>query len=193
MPNIRSYNYHNIAISGLPGSGSTTLLRLLKESLDLDGWRGYSGGEFMRAYAAEKGLFDGEKKLHHKATHYEDDFDRQIDMGVREKLKTQKKWIIEGSFGSWTDPSFKKADRIIILKPNRYLRALRIAKRDIKAKFKITNRKAESLKSFFKFLKWNHLYDKDNLLKLEEKLEKYNDKILYFKKADQIISYFKKI
>lgn len=118
--------------------------------------------------------------------------EKERDTKLKNIIK-QNKWIIEGSFGSWTDPSFKKADCIIIIKPNRYLRALRIAKRDIKAKLKIINRKPESLKSFFKFLKWNHLYDKNNLLKLEEKLEKYNDKILYFKKADHMISYFKRI
>jgi adenylate kinase family enzyme len=118
--------------------------------------------------------------------------EKERDAKLKNIIK-QKKWIIEGSYGSWTDPSFKKADQIIIIKPNRYLRALRIAKRNIKAKLKIIDRKTESLKSFFKFLKWNHLYDGNNLLNLEKKINKYDYKILYFKKADYMISYFKKI
>jgi hypothetical protein len=62
----------------------------LREQLKFDGWKGFSGGEFMRAYAAEKGLFDSSNKLHHDATVYNDDFDRQVDMGMREKLQTEK-------------------------------------------------------------------------------------------------------
>ena len=175
MVKNNSSKFNRFHIVGGPGSGKSYAAKKLSVLLNIP-------------------FYDLDDIFWHKA---DIDYTKTIPEKARDaKLKNiikQKKWIIEGSFGSWTDPSFKKADRIIILKPNRYLRALRIAKRDIKAKFKITNRKAESLKSFFKFLKWNHLYDKDNLLKLEEKLEKYNDKILYFKKADQIISYFKKI
>lgn len=95
MPNgLHQYHYHNITISGLPGAGSTTLLEKLKDKLRLDGWRGFNGGEFMRAYAAEKG-FNDEQKLHHAATDYEDDFDRQVDFGMRKKLKKENKWILE--------------------------------------------------------------------------------------------------
>ncbi len=60
------YKYKNITISGLPGGGSTTLLRLLREELSLDGWRGFSGGEFMRQYALEHGSFAEQKGLHHE-------------------------------------------------------------------------------------------------------------------------------
>ena len=35
-PQIFKYNYKNITISGLPGSGSTTLLDMLREELKLD-------------------------------------------------------------------------------------------------------------------------------------------------------------
>ena len=158
MPNIRSYNYNNIAISGLPGSGSTTLLRLLKESsLDLDGWRGYSGGEFMRAYAAEKGLFDDSKKLHHKATHYEDDFDRQIDMGVREKLQTEKKWIIESWLAGFLAQEVKKTLKVLLICTDDAVRIDRIVNRDEvnvkEAKHHIKERYQENL------AKWARMYE----------------------------------
>jgi cytidylate kinase len=94
--------YKNVTISGLPGCGSTTLLRNLREALEPKGWHGFSGGEFMRAYAAEKGLFDDSNKLHHDATVYGDEFDRQVDLGVREKVQTQEGWIIE----SWLSGFF---------------------------------------------------------------------------------------
>lgn len=90
------FAYRNITISGLPGSGSTTLLNLLKEHdlLKVTGWSGFSGGEFMRVYAKEKGLFQEHAGLHHDASHYEDEFDRQVDYGMREKLTDEQGWII---------------------------------------------------------------------------------------------------
>ena len=94
-PTSPQYQYHNITISGLPGCGSTTLLNHLREELKFEGWTGFSGGEFMRAYAEEKGLFKANAGTHHDARHYEDDFDRKIDFGMREKLETGQKWILE--------------------------------------------------------------------------------------------------
>lgn len=86
----------NITISGLPGSGSTTLLNKLKEDLQFAGWRGFSGGEFMRAYAEENNLLDPETgKLHHDATVYAEDFDRQVDYGMRKRLQNEEGWILE--------------------------------------------------------------------------------------------------
>lgn len=156
MPNIRDYNYSNIAISGLPGSGSTTLLRLLKEELDLDGWRGYSGGEFMRAYAAENGLFDDKQKLHHPATVYADDFDRQVDMGVREKLKTQKKWIIESWLAGFLAQGLDSTLKVLVMCSDDAVRIDRIVNRDEvsvdEAKAHIKHRYAENL------AKWARMY-----------------------------------
>lgn len=95
--------YRNITISGLPGAGSTTLLNELKEHLKFEGWTGFSGGEFMRAYAAEQGLLDPSTgQLHHDATVYSDDFDRQVDFGMRERLETGEGWILE----SWISGFF---------------------------------------------------------------------------------------
>jgi cytidylate kinase len=159
MQNIHSYNYNNIAISGLPGSGSTTLLKLLKEELDLDGWRGYSGGEFMRAYAAEKGLFDDSQKLHHKATHYEDDFDRKIDMGVREKLQTQKKWLIESWLAGFLAQQVDSTLKVLIMCSDDAVRIDRIVNRDevnvTEAKHHIKERYQENL------AKWSRMYEKE--------------------------------
>lgn len=156
MPNIHDYNYNNIAISGLPGSGSTTLLRLLKEELDLDGWRGYSGGEFMRAYAAEKGLFDSSQKLHHKATDYEDDFDRQIDMGVREKLKSSKKWIIESWLAGFLAQGIDSTLKVLVMCSDDAVRIDRIVNRDEvnveEAKHHIKERYEQNL------AKWTRMY-----------------------------------
>jgi cytidylate kinase len=129
-PQLFKYNYQNITISGLPGSGSTTLLNMLREELKLDGWRGFSGGEFMRAYAAEKGMFDDSKRLHHDASHYEDDFDRKIDYGMREKLESGKKWILESWLSGFMAQRVPGTLKILMTCSEDAIRIDRIVNRD---------------------------------------------------------------
>ncbi len=129
-PQIFKYNYKNITISGLPGSGSTTLLDILREELKLDGWRGFSGGEFMRAYAAEKGLFDNTKRVHHDASHYEDDFDRQVDYGMREKLQTEQNWILESWLSGFMAQHVPGTLKILMTCTDDAIRIDRIVNRD---------------------------------------------------------------
>ena len=124
--------YQNITISGLPGCGSTTLLNQLKndELLEYAGWNGFSGGEFMRAYALEKGMFKENGGLHHAATDYEDDFDRQVDMGIREKVSTEEGWIIESWLSGFMAQRVDKTLKIL-MKCSYYSRRIdRIVNRD---------------------------------------------------------------
>ena len=70
--------YRNVTIAGLPGAGSSTLGMNLAAAM---GWEYFSGGDFMRQYAIKHGLFDKKNQMHHPATVYSDDYDRQIDTG----------------------------------------------------------------------------------------------------------------
>ena len=126
----QKHQYHNLTISGLPGSGSTTLLRGLKERLAGDGWRGFSGGEFMRAYAKEKGLFDGGQAIHHTAEHYEDDFDLQVDLGMRQKLMTEKKWILESWLSGFMAQQVPGVLKVLMTCSDDAVRIDRIVNRD---------------------------------------------------------------
>ncbi len=122
--------YKNITISGLPGSGSTTLLALLKENLKFEGWTGFSGGEFMRKYAVEKGLYDNAKKIHHDASAYGEDFDRQIDLGIREKLQEQEKWIIESWLSGFFAQGVEGVCKVLVYCSDDSVRVDRIVNRD---------------------------------------------------------------
>lgn len=124
--------YRNITISGLPGCGSTTLLNLLKnnEILEFSGWTGFSGGEFMRAYAIEKGLFKESGDLHHSATDYEDDFDRQVDMGIREKVSTDQGWIIESWLSGFMAQGVEGTLKVLMKCSDDAVRIDRIVNRD---------------------------------------------------------------
>lgn len=122
--------FHNITISGLPGSGSTTLLRKLKEELQFDGWKGFSGGEFMREYAKEKGLFQEKGGIHHDSSHYEDDFDRQIDYGMREKLEKEEKWILESWLSGFLGQGVPNVLKVLMVCSDEAVKIDRVVNRD---------------------------------------------------------------
>ncbi len=151
-----SVAYDNITISGLPGCGSTTLLSLLKEHLQPQGWKGFSGGEFMRAYALEKGLFREDRGLHHAATDYEDDFDRKIDFGMREKLEQGKKWIIEAWLSGFFAQGVDRALKVLLYCSDDAVRIDRIVNRDdvsvTEAKSHIHERTQKNI------AKWSRMY-----------------------------------
>lgn len=159
MATLHVSQYHNLTISGLPGCGSTTLLKLLKEELGLDGWRGFSGGEFMRAYATEKGLFDASQGVHHDATVYTDDFDRQVDMGMREKLREEEHWILESWLSGFFAQGVPKVLKVLMLCSDDAVRIDRIVNRDkisvTEAKEHIHERKTKNL------AKWGRMYENE--------------------------------
>ncbi len=123
--------YKNITISGFPGVGSTTLLNALKEQLKFEGWTGFSGGEFMRAYAAERGLLDPESgKLHHSATAYSDDFDRQVDYGMRSRLQKGEGWILESWLSGFLAQGVPDVLKILMICSDEAVKVDRIMNRD---------------------------------------------------------------
>lgn len=155
---FHQYNYRNITISGLPGAGSTTLLKKLKKKLKLDGWRGFNGGEFMRAYAAEKG-FNAEQKLHHSATDYEDDFDRQVDYGMRKKLINENHWILESWLSGFMAQQVPGVLKILLVCSNDSVKIDRIVNRD---QVSVTQAKQHLNERYQKNLtKWQRLYKED--------------------------------
>lgn len=129
---MSNFKYKNITISGLPGSGSTTLLKLLKRNstLKFAGWRGFNGGEFMRAYAIEQGLFTEDAGLHHAATVYDDDFDRTVDYGMREKLENESGWILESWLSGFMAQGVEGTLKILMVCSDKAVRVDRIVNRD---------------------------------------------------------------
>lgn len=124
--------YNNITISGLPGSGSTTLLNALREhhALKFHNWTGFSGGEYMREYAVEKGLMDAEGQLHHSANAYPEDFDREVDLSMRKRLSEQKNWILESWLSGFVAQGVPKVLKILVMCSNTAVRVDRIVNRD---------------------------------------------------------------
>jgi cytidylate kinase len=154
----QNFKYKNITISGLPGSGSTTLLNLLKESdlLKFAGWSGFSGGEFMRSYAKEKGLFKENGSLHHFATDYEDDFDRKVDYGMRTKLREESGWILESWLSGFMAQGIEGTLKILMVCSDKAVKVDRIVNRDgVTADEAIQNMHDRYLKNLEK---WTRMY-----------------------------------
>ncbi len=119
--------YRNISISGLPGAGSTTLGNHLAQHL---GFKYYSGGDFMRQYAIEKGYIDPKKSIHHSATVYPDDFDRQVDYGVRERMERDEGCVYESWLSGFLAQQVKGTFKILVYCSDDAVRVDRIANRD---------------------------------------------------------------
>ena len=156
---MSDYLYKNITISGLPGSGSTTLLEMLKEELEDEGWIAFSGGEFMRSYAIERGLYDPTVSSHHAATVYGEDFDRQVDYGIREKVSEKDKWIIESWLSGFMAQNIPGTLKILMTCSSDDVRIDRLVNRDgvdvADAKKNISDRYQSNLG------KWSKMYAKE--------------------------------
>jgi CMP/dCMP kinase len=148
--------YKNLTISGLPGCGSTTLMKMLKDKL---GWTAYSGGEFMREYAISKGYFDPKETVHHDATAYPDDFDRQVDYAVRERLQKEEHHIIEAWLSGFLAQQVPNILKVLVVCSDHAVRIDRIVNRDMisvaDAKNHVITREAKNRK------KWQDMYAKE--------------------------------
>jgi len=110
-----------ITISGLPGSGTTTVAKLLSTELSLEL---ISAGEMFRQIAEEKKL---QLEQFNKLAENNDDFDRQIDARQGEEAMKRENVIVEGRLSGFFVPD---ADLKIWLKAPVEIRARRIAGRE---------------------------------------------------------------
>lgn len=147
-----------IHIIGGAGSGKTYLARMLSDILatpaaDLDNlfWD--------KSYGTKKDPAIRDREL--------------------EAVLSGEAWIIEGVYYAWLDSSFEKADQIIALHTNVYVRQTRIIIRFLKRKLFILPTKHESLKDLVQLLKWNAKFDTTHLAKALRKLEMYEEKVIH--------------
>ncbi len=153
---MNKVSYRNITISGLPGVGSSTLGKLLRDKL---GWDYFSGGEFMRAYAIEKGLFDPNQTSHHDATVYSEDFDRQVDYGMREKMMKEDQRIYDSWLSGFLAQGVDGVLKVLLICSDDAVRVDRVANRDgisiSEAKKHVFEREKKNL------VKWQRMYAKE--------------------------------
>ncbi|ADB58385.1 (d)CMP kinase [Archaeoglobus profundus] len=109
-----------ITISGLPGSGTTTVAKLLAERL---GWKLISAGEVFRRLAMERGM-----SLEEFSRYAEEnpDIDIYIDRMQRELAEKEENVVVEGRLSGWM---IKDAFKVWIY-ADPEIRYERIAKRE---------------------------------------------------------------
>jgi len=110
-----------LTISGLPGSGTTTVAKLLSRELAMEL---ISAGEMFRQIAKGKKL---QLDRFNKLAENNDEFDRQIDERQGEEAMKRDNVIIESRLSGFFVP---KADLKIWLKAPSEIRAKRIAGRE---------------------------------------------------------------
>lgn len=167
-------NYKNITIAGLPGAGSSTLGINLAKALN---WEYFSGGDFMRAYAIKKGLFDKNNKMHHPATVYSDDYDREVDYSMRRRLIKDSHLIIDSWLSGFLAQKVSGVLKILMVCSDDSVRVDRIVNRDgisvTAAKNHIFEREQKNLN------KWRRMYHKEWLDWVGERQINFYDPDLY--------------
>ncbi len=113
----------------------------------------------MRQYAIEKGYFDPNQSVHHSATVYPDDFDRQCDYGVREKMQKTSGCVYESWLSGFLAQQVEGTFKILVYCSDDAVRVDRIANRDdvtiAEAKEHIFTREQKNLE------KWIKMYGKE--------------------------------
>lgn len=156
MATPKQLKYSSIAISGRPGAGRSTLLQNLKRHLEPLGWEFFSGGDWARKFAIERGAHRQDDPKHHKATDYGDEIDHKIDAEMRQKLSDPKVHIVvESWIAGWNMRGLPHVLKVLLM-CDESLRIDRIVNRDNltveEAKHHLQEREEANL------AKWKRMY-----------------------------------
>ena len=156
MEKGKTLKFSSIAISGRPGAGRATLIKNLRPIIEPLGWDCFSGGEWARQYAIERGKHHPDNPVHHKAADYSDDIDHKIDGAMREKISDSNvHMVIESWIAGWNARGFKHVLKVLLMCDDA-LRIDRIVNRDNlsveDAKKHLEERERENM------TKWRRMY-----------------------------------
>lgn len=100
----------------------------------------------------------------------------------------QPSWILEGAHYKWGEESFRRADLIIILTPNKLLRDCRVITRFIKTRmgFEQANYR-QSFKNLFEMIfVWNRGYDQEGIHRILEMTDHLSNKRVIVKNNKEL-------
>lgn len=115
------------------------------------------------------------------------------DMNLR-KILLNDYWVIEGVYYAWLNESFSRSDIVIVLKTNVYIRDWRIIKRFFKRKIGLMPcNKKETFKGLVGLIKWNHNYDKKNMIEAEKVIDKFANKKVIINNSKEMYKFLKQL
>jgi adenylate kinase family enzyme len=157
-----------ICIFGGPGSGKTYLAKKTSKELKIKHY------DLDNIFWDKKDI-DYSQRARPK--------DRNKDF---KKILKNKSWIIEGVYFRWNKESFSKADKIIILQTNTFIRDFRIISRFIKNRLGLLNIKKLKFKETKRLLFWNHKFEKVDLPKAKRLIKSLNKNVVIVKNIKRI-------
>ncbi|WP_019639172.1 AAA family ATPase [Paenibacillus fonticola] len=106
----------------------------------------------------------------------------------------KESWIVEGAHYKWGQESFRKADLIFILQPNRFIRDLRVIQRFIKTRIGLEEwNYKQSVKNLYQMLFiWNRSYDREGMNQVLEITDEFAEKRIIIKNNQEIIKRIEK-
>ncbi|WP_339317185.1 AAA family ATPase [Paenibacillus sp. FSL R10-2734] len=100
-----------------------------------------------------------------------------------EEILDKPSWILEGAHYKWGQESFKRADLIVILNPNKVIRDLRVITRFIKTRlgFEQANYKQSFKNLYVMIFEWNRGYDQEAIHRIIELTNNFSDRRVILK------------
>lgn len=115
------------------------------------------------------------------------------EMNLR-KILLNDYWVIEGVYYAWLKESFSRSDIVIVLKTNVYIRDWRILKRFFKRKIGLVScNKKENFKGLVVLIKWNHNYDKKNMIEAEKVIDRFANKKVIINNSKEMYKFLKQL
>ncbi|MDT3429260.1 adenylate kinase family enzyme [Paenibacillus forsythiae] len=118
-------------------------------------------------------------------------FPIEVRNSMLDEIIHKENWILEGTHYKWGQESFRKADLIFILQPNRYIRNLRVIQRFIKTRMGIEQwNYKQSVKNLYQMLLiYNRGYDQESIQQILEITNKYEDKRIITRNKQEILEH----
>ena len=161
MVSLNPMTAQRIRIIGEPASGKTTLARRLSlehglPNIELDA---FFWNDRVPPYAGvRRNLIERDLLL--------------------EGALAKNRWVIEGVYYSWCAATFERAQRIIVVSTPGWVRNLRLWTRHVRRRIGLEpSLERESLRGAWTTSRWNWRWDQDNLPKILELLETYQEKV----------------
>ncbi|AIQ15019.1 hypothetical protein PDUR_26450 [Paenibacillus durus] len=120
---------------------------------------------------------------------------RKNSIDVRDSMLNEileeESWIIEGVHYKWGQDSFKKADLIFLLRPNKYLRDFRVIRRFVRTRlgFEQWNYKQTVKNLYTMIFEWNRSYDKKGIKDILELTDECSKKRVIIRDGKDIFKY----